>query len=51
MTISQRVKPESSQQKAEDIDRALQLAALKSLREFRRQRLAARQLPCQPRAA
>ncbi len=43
--------PDASQKKAEEIDRALQLAALKSLREFRRQRMAARQIPCQPRAA
>ncbi len=51
MAMSQRVKPETSRQKAEEMERALKLAALKSLREFRKQRLANRQLPCQPRAA
>lgn len=51
MTTSKRVKPETSQQKAEEIDRALKIASLKSLREFRKQRISTRPLPCQPRAA
>ncbi len=51
MATSKQVQPETSQQKAEEIDRALKVAALKSLREFRKQRISTRQLPCQPRAA
>ncbi len=51
MAVSKPTKTDPSLQKAEEVERALKLAALKSLREFRKQRLASRQLPCQPRAA
>ena len=49
MGMSLRVKPEPSLRKAEEMEQALKAAALKSLRDFRKQRVAKRQLPCQPK--
>ena len=49
MGMSVRVKPEPSLKNAEEMEQALKAAALKSLREFRKQRVSMRQLPCQPK--
>lgn len=51
MSANQQNQSEFDDERVAKAERALNEAALQSLREYRKARYAARQLPCQPKAA